>query len=164
MNSSRRAKRMARHHRGAHSEEGLILTSVIDIFTILVFFLLFQMGEESVLQTPAEIKLPESISDQKPDNALVVMISGEDVLVQGQSVMKAAAAEASESDSLAPLLAELAAQRQNRLLGVSEAEAEKHPAIIMGDKKIPYRLLKKVMYTLAEARYTDISLAVVQKE
>jgi len=164
VNSSRRAKRMERHHRGSHSEEGLILTSVIDIFTILVFFLLFQLGEESVLQTPAEIKLPESISDQKPENALIVMVSGEDVLVQGQPIMKSAAAQATESDSLAPLLAELTAQRQNRLLGVAEVAADKHPVIIMGDKAIPYRLLKKVMYTLAEARYTDISLAVVQKE
>jgi len=166
MNKSKRAKRMERHHRKTHSEEGLILTSVIDIFTILVFFLLYNVGEESIIQTPQEIKLPESTSKIQPDMALTVMISGNDVIVQGRPVMTTAEAEKSTDDILRPLLDELNLQRQNRLMpsDKTSADAEKNPAIVMGDKNISYHLLKRVMYTLAEARYTDISLAVVQKE
>ena len=166
MNKSKRAKRMERHHRKSHGEEGLILTSVIDIFTILVFFLLYNVGEESILQTPQEIKLPDSTSKVAPEMALVVMLSGTDVVVQGRPVMTAAEATKSQDDILKPLLDELNLQRQNQLLPTDkkEAEPDKNPAIIMGDKNINYLLLKKVMYTLAEARYTDISLAVVQKE
>ena len=35
---------------------------------------------------------------------------------------------------------------------------------IMGDRDIPYRLLKKVMVTGARANYSDVSFAVRRKE
>ncbi len=160
MKSSHRAKRMARHHKrfGAVS---LSLTSMMDIFTILVFFLLVNQGAETQLPSNESIKLPQSTSEKFPEDALVVMVSKDDIIVQGRPVMKASVAENGDDDLLKPLTEELQVQRQNRI--VSSAE-EKNPAIIMGDKQIPYRLLKKIMYTLADAQYTDISLAVLKKE
>lgn len=163
MRISRRAKRMNRHHQGSKGEEGLILTSVIDIFTILVFFLLVHMGDESAVQNTQSIQLPASNSDQKPASALVVTVSKDDVIVQGRSVLTRAQAEVASVDILPALLDELRLQRDNQVLG-AELDASKHPAIIMADKDIPYRLLRKIMMTLSEANYTDISLAVVQRE
>ncbi len=159
MKASHRSKRMARHHKrfGAVS---LSLTSMMDIFTILVFFLLVNQGIEQQLPASDAIKLPESLSEKLPADALVVMVSKDDIIVQGRPVMTASAAEQFKDDLLPALKEELALQRQNRVLGASD----KNPALIMGDREIPYRLLKKIMYTLADAQYTDISLAVLKKE
>lgn len=160
MKTSHRAKRMERHHKrfGAAS---LSLTSMMDIFTILVFFLLVNQGAETQMPASDSIKLPQSTSEKLPEDALIVMVSKDDIIVQGRPVMKASEAEKNEADLLPPLTAELQLQRQNRLIASAD---EKNPAIIMGDKNIPYHLLKKIMYTLADAQYTDISLAVLKKE
>lgn len=159
MKASHRAKRMERHHKrfGATS---LSLTSMMDIFTILVFFLLVNQGIEQQLPASDAIKLPESLSEKLPADALVVMVSKDDIIVQGRAVMTATAAEQSKDELLPALKAELLLQQQNRVLGASD----KNPALIMGDREIPYRLLKKIMYTLADAQYTDISLAVLKKD
>lgn len=159
MKASHRAKRMERHHKrfGATS---LSLTSMMDIFTILVFFLLVNQGIEQQLPASDAIKLPESLSEKLPADALVVMVSKDDIIVQGRAVMTASAAEQSKDELLPALKAELMLQQQNRVLGASD----KNPALIMGDREIPYRLLKKIMYTMADAQYTDISLAVLKKD
>ena len=159
MKASHRSKRMARHHK-RFSAGSLSLTSMMDIFTILVFFLLVNQGIEQQLPASDAIKLPESLSEKLPEDALVVMVSKDDIIVQGRPVMTASAAEKIDDDLLPALKEELALQRQNRVLGASD----KNPALIMGDREIPYRLLKKIMYTLADAQYTDISLAVLKKE
>lgn len=162
MKASRRAKRLMKNAGRSRGEEGLILTSVIDIFTILVLYLLVHMGDEQAIQNTHSIKLPDSSSDQKPATALIVSISSNDIVVQGHSVMDVNAAKDSTEDVLPPLLNELNIQRDNRI--TKAAADEKNPAIVLADRDIPYRLLKKIMYTLAEAQYTEISLAVVEKE
>ncbi len=160
MKGSHRAKRMARHHKRFQGSS-LSLTSMMDIFTILVFFLLVNQGIEQQLPASDAIKLPESLAEKLPEDALVVMVSKDDIIVQGRAVMSASAADASKDDLLPALKQELMLQQQNRVLGAGEG---KNPALIMGDREIPYRLLKKIMYTLADAQYTDISLAVLKKE
>jgi len=161
MKASHRAKRMQRHHKrfGATS---LSLTSMMDIFTILVFFLLVNQDIEQQLPGNDSITLPESLADKVPAEALVVMVSRDDIIVQGRPVMKTAMAEQSTEDLLPALRAELVLQRDNRVF--ADGAANENPALVMGDKEIPYRLLKKIMYTLADAQYTDISLAVLKKE
>ncbi len=161
MKQSIRAKRMARHHSRLKKVPTLNLVSLMDIFTILVFFLLVNQGAETQMPSNESIKLPQSTSDKLPEDALIVMVSKDDIIVQGRPVMKASEAEQSKDDLLKPLTAELQLQKQNRIVSSNE---EKNPAIIMGDKDIPYHLLKKIMFTLADAQYTDISLAVLKKE
>lgn len=160
MNQSRRASRMKRHHK-RRSVAALSLTSMMDIFTILVFFLLVNSGTEQQLPSNQSVELPQSLAQQLPKDALIVMVSKDDIIVQGHSIMKASAAEAASDDILKPLLVELKQQASNRL---TQSTEERNPAIVMGDKAIPYKLLRKIMYTLSEASYTDISLAVMKKE
>lgn len=160
MKSSHRAQRMQRHHK-RFGAVALSLTSMMDIFTILVFFLLVNQDIEQQLPGNDAITLPESLADKVPAEALVVMVSRDDIIVQGRPVMKTAAAEQAKDDLLPALRAELVLQRDNR---VFVDGANENPALVMGDKEIPYRLLKKIMYTLADAQYTDISLAVLKKE
>ena len=78
MQMSRRALRMERHHkRTKRSGSGLNLVSMMDIFTILVFFLLVSSGETEVLPNPKDIQLPESAALERARETVVVMVTGD---------------------------------------------------------------------------------------
>src|SRR5690606_12356816 len=151
MKQSLRAKRMAKHHRRLNQVPKMNLVSLMDIFTILVFFLLVSSSDVEVLQTDKSIKLPTSIADQVPENSLVVMVSDKDVVVAGRSVGSVAAVMANNEDRFAPLETELKYQA-SRARPLTEDEQQLGRAItIMGDKAIPYSLLKKIMASCAAA-------------
>ena len=164
MKQSLRAKRMAKHHRRLNQAPKLNLVSLMDIFTILVFFLLVNSGDVEVLQTDKSIKLPASVSDQIPENNLVVLVSANDVVVGGRSVGSVAALSADKADQFAPLSTELKYQAQKAGPLKPEQQLTGRPVTIMADQKVPYHILKKIMATCAAAEYRDISLAVTQKE
>ena len=93
MQMSRRALRMERHHkRMKRSGTGLNLVSMMDIFTILVFFLLVSSGETEVLPNPKDIQLPESVALERARETVVVMVTGDTILVQGRPVATVAEA------------------------------------------------------------------------
>ncbi len=151
---------MARHHRRGAGSSKLNLVSLMDIFTILVFFLMVNSGDVEVLDADKNIKLPESVSEQKPDPTLLVKISPTDIIVQGRSVAKVDAVLAEEAEGIPALAEELNYLAERKPL-LTEAAKQKGRAItIMGDKATPYRLLKRVMTTCAQTDYRDISLAV----
>lgn len=162
MKQSLRAKRMAKHHRRLNQAPKLNLVSLMDIFTILVFFLLVNSSDVEVLQTDKSIKLPASVSDIVPENNLVVMVSAEDIVVGGRSVGSVASVLASQGDKFAPLETELKYQASKARPLTEDEKLTGRPVTIMGDQTIPYELLKKIMATCAAADYRDISLAVSQ--
>ena len=164
MKQSMRAKRMAKHHRRLNQGPKLNLVSLMDIFTILVFFLLVNSSDVEVLQTDKSIKLPASISDQIPENNLVVMVTSTDIVVGGRSVGAVSAISNSTQDKFAPLEAELKYLAQKAGPLTKEQQVTGRPVTIMADQKVPYHILKKIMATCAVAEYRDISLAVTQKE
>lgn len=162
MKQSIHAKRMARHHKRLSSQPKLNLVSLMDIFTILVFFLLVNSSDVEVLQSNKDIQLPQSVAEKKPDNALVVMVSDTDILVGGRKVADVAAVTRSVDLEITGLKRELdylAARKPFR----SEEDAKRgRDVTIMGDKALPYKLLKKIMTTCAKSEYRNISLAVSQ--
>lgn len=164
MKQSLRAKRMAKHHRRLNQASKLNLVSLMDIFTILVFFLLVNSGDVEVLQTDKSIKLPASFSEQLPENNLVVLVSATDVVVAGRAVGSVAELIASSDDNFAPLAQELKYQAQKAGPLAEKDQLLGRPVTIMADQKVPYQLLKKVMATCAAAEYRAISLAVTKKE
>lgn len=157
---SRRAKRMQRHHKRGKAGVALNLVSLMDIFTILVFFLLVNSTEVEVLPNARDIQLPESIAETKARETVVVMVTGEQILVQGAPVETVA--NAMDADSLVIDNLESALRAQSRRL-VAGATDEALEVTIMGDKAVPYRLLKRIMATCGAAEYASISLAVMQK-
>jgi biopolymer transport protein ExbD len=158
--TSLRAKRMARNHRRMKHSSKLNLVSLMDIFTILVFFLMVNSGDVEVLQSDKNITLPESVTEQKPDLTLLIKISETDVIVQGRSVALVADIIAQQDNEIAALDKELNYLAARKPL-LTEQEKKKGRAVtIMGDQNIPYTLLKRVMATCAGADYRDISLAV----
>ncbi len=162
MKMSRRAKRMQRHHKRKRMAS-INLVSLMDIFTILVFFLL--VNSSSVQQVPSTkaLKLPESTAEKTPKETLVVLVNNQDILVAGRKVISVPDAVGHEADIIPELLAELTyqAEKAGRLTGGPDAPPGE--LTIMGDRQIPYLLLKKIMITSTKANYTNLSLAVMKK-
>ncbi|HEY6240966.1 MAG TPA: biopolymer transporter ExbD [Burkholderiales bacterium] len=154
-------KRAERHARNKLSVD-LNLVSLIDIFTILIFFLLANASEVEVLPSTKAVRLPESTAEKTPKETLVVLVSNQEILVQGRKVSSVSDAMNADGDLIGPLKAELDYHAGHQLVR-KEKEARNKAITIMGDKEIPYRLLRKIMVTCARADYSDISFAVVQK-
>lgn len=160
MKQSFRAKRMARLHRRHKAQPKLNLVSLMDIFTILVFFLLVNSSDVEVLQNNKAIKLPDSIAEKKPDNTLVVMVSSEDIVISGRAITTVKKALAGDDEEIIPLKKELE-YLASRKPYANDIEAKKgRDVTIMGDSSISYTLLKRIMTTCAQAEYRNISLAV----
>ena len=62
----------------------------MDIFTILVFFLLVNSSEVETLPNTKDLQLPESITEKKPRETVVILIGKSDIIVQGTPVAKIA--------------------------------------------------------------------------
>ena len=138
------------------------LVSLIDVFTILIFFLLSNSGGVETLPSPKAVHLPESVAEKAPRETVIVVVSGTEILVGGRRIASVAEVMATEGDLIAPLKVELE-QQAGRVVIRKENEADAKRLTIMGDKDIPYRLLRKVMVTSARANFTDVSFAVRQR-
>jgi len=154
-------KRAARGGRNTSSVD-LNLVSLIDIFTILIFFLLINTGVADILPHSKSIKLPESTAEKLPRETVVIMVSQNDIIVEGRKVAAVSDVMNVESDLIPTLKTELDLLASRQVIR-AENEASKRAITIMGDKEIPYRLLRKVMVTCARADYTDVSFAVQKK-
>jgi len=140
------------------------LVSLIDVFTILIFFLLSSASGVELLSSPKAVKLPVSTAEKTPKETIVVVVSAEDILVEGRKVASVAEAMAAPGDIVPGLKAELDLQASNRQAVRSENQAQPKAVTIMGDKDIPYSLLRKVMYTSARANFSDVAFAVRRKD
>jgi biopolymer transport protein ExbD len=142
---------------------GLNLTSLMDVFTILVFFLLFNSSASEVLDAPRQIKLPDSVVEAKPRETVVIMVSPEVVLVQGEAVINTPELLAAGQDTVAAITRRLS-QLERSIIGIStQAVVESKEVTILADKTIPFSVLKKIMSTCTDSGYGKISLAVIQK-
>jgi len=164
MSDSRRAKRMTRHHARTKRTATLNMVSLMDIFTILVFFLLVSSSSVQDLPSAKQIKLPESVSDQLPKETVVIVVGEKDIIVQGRRIALVSEISLTSNVEIKLLKDELLrlAKRTVRKVTV-DGKALPREVTIMGDKKIPFALLKKIMLTCTKANYTNISLAVLRK-
>ena len=156
-------KRATRQERRAHRGVGINLVSLMDIFTILVFFLLVNSSDVETVTAKDGIKLPESVSEILPRESIVILVNDEDILVQGRKVSDVKQVIASNEQIIVGLKKELAFQLNKSKAKDKLVETLGGAVTIMGDKDIPYKLLKKIMFTCAESNYGNISLAVQQK-
>jgi biopolymer transport protein ExbD len=163
MVKSARAKRMAKHHKRNKGAGALNLVSLMDIFTILVFFLLVNSSEVETLPNAKELQLPESIAEEKAKETVVILIGEEDIIVQGTPVAKVADVMNIKGNDIPALREALVSQNDRVLRREAQEDIAGREVTIMGDKEIPYRLLKKVMATCTASDYGQISLAVLQK-
>ncbi len=163
MQMSKRAKRMEKRNERGKKSIVLNLVSLMDIFTILVFFLLVNSSDVQVLPNAKDIQLPESVAEEKARENVVVLVSGDQILVQGTPVASVSQVMSSKSLTI-PALAEALREQTAKMLRREIADdIASREVTIMGDKELPYRLLKRVMATCTEADYGQISLAVLRR-
>jgi len=156
--------RIRRHRKRRHGASHFALVPFIDMMTILVVFLLAHTAEVDILPNTKNISIPQSLSDRKPDAAVVVMVTKDSVYVDGNLVGSLADLAANQGPVFAPLRNALMAQNDRILAGAQKTDASKREVTIMGDKNIPYSVLKKIMLTCSDADYGKVSFAVVERE
>jgi biopolymer transport protein ExbD len=151
----RRAERKSRNQ----TMVDMNLVSLIDVFTILIFFLLSSAGVETALPSLKSVQLPQSTAEKSPKETLAVIVSAQEIVVEGRKVADVAEVLAQPADLIPGLQAELKLLAQRQTVRVENKEAEKALTIV-ADKDIPYRLLRKVMVTGSQSGFSDVSFAV----
>ncbi len=163
MSLSNRAKRMLGRHLRHRAAAELNLIPMIDILSVMVSFLLVYSTEVEVIQNTKAIQIPESIAEQRPHESVVVMVTPDELLLQGDPIASVADVRASQSTVIESLATAL--QRPRLVASDTASEPiEGREITIMADKTLPYEVLKKIMATCTAANYGRISLAVIQKE
>jgi biopolymer transport protein TolR len=158
--------RIKRHRKRSHAAGGdhMALVPFIDMMTILVVFLLVHTSDVDVLPNTKDISIPLSISDRKPNETVVVMITKEELLVDGKTVATIADVAKSDAVIIPGLKAALKSLADKTLMLTAQRTIADREVTIMGDKHIPYTVLKKVMATCTDADYGKVSLAVLERE
>lgn len=160
MRHSRRIKRMGRNRLKFKKMD---LTSLMDVFTILVFFLLVNSGSVEVLDTPKEVSLPESRVESKPRETVVIFISPTEVLVQGQLVAMVDDIIENKASVLDPIAARLAELKESVIGTSTRIVSTSQEVTILADKSVPFIVIKTIMSTCTGEGFENVSLAVTQK-
>ncbi|HVC02786.1 MAG TPA: biopolymer transporter ExbD [Steroidobacteraceae bacterium] len=156
--------RIKRHRKRLHRGSHFVLVPFIDVMTILVVFLLAHTADVDLLPNTKAIPIPQSLSQQPPHPAVVVMVTNRSIYVDGRLVGRIADLAAGPGPVIEPLKAALVLEQGRTPDAASSEDPAAHEVTIMGDKHMPYSLLKKVMMTCSDADYRKVSLAVVQRE
>lgn len=160
MKTTRRMTRMAR---GKKEVPKMNLTSLMDVFTILVFFLLVNSGSSEVLEAPKDVTLPSSIVEAKPKETVIITVSTEQVVIQGEAVVSINDVLNAKSD-LIPGISNTLSTLSNNVIGIStKTITQSKEVTILSDKSVPFRVLKKIMSSCTHAGFEKISMAVIQK-
>ncbi|MDH3352030.1 MAG: biopolymer transporter ExbD [Gammaproteobacteria bacterium] len=160
MRNSRRIKRMSRNRVKITK---MNLTSLMDVFTILVFFLLVNSGSVELVEAPKNVTLPESRVETKPRETVVIFVSKEDVFVQGQIVARVSDILEGRAGTTDPISARLEELKENIVGPSTMAIAGSQEVTILADKSVPFVVIRKIMSTCTDGGYEDVSLAVIQK-
>jgi biopolymer transport protein ExbD len=158
--NSRRIKRMSRNRVKITK---MNLTSLMDVFTILVFFLLVNSGSVELVEAPKNVTLPESRVESKPRETVVIFVSAVDVLVQGELVARVDDILEEREGTIDPINARLAELKKNIVGASTLTVAASQEVTILADKSVPFVVIRKIMSTCTDEGYENVSLAVIQK-
>lgn len=157
-----------KHRRRQPREMTLQITSMVDVFTILLVFLLKSYSTEGHLVHIAEaIRLPSSTAQEAIQPAAAVAFNGQSLFLDGQLLIPDVGPYvASPEPLIEPLYQALTAlaARSKEVAAVNPAVVFTGEVVLQGDREIPFRLLKKVIYTAGQAEYVNQTLAVFREE
>ncbi|MHB8481249.1 MAG: ExbD/TolR family protein [Nitrospiria bacterium] len=135
----------------------LNLTAMVDVFTVLLVFLLKSYAVEGSINTPVPVSLPSSTASASSEMTINITVTEMGLFLENMRIED-------------PTFQSMETPDIPRLDHDLKAFLQKNPGLpkekkvtILGDKKIPYYLLKKVIYTCSQNDLSDISLAVYQK-
>ena len=159
--------RIKKHRQRKHHDSHMALVPFIDMLTMLVVFLLLHSSDVEILPNTKNITIPQSVADLKPHETVVIMVTKDDLLVNGRSVAKiaeSASVQRSARSIIAMLRDELKAAERHHPAPAAQEDLAEREITIMGDKDTPFSVLKRVMATATAADYGKVSLAVIQRE
>ena len=160
-----REKRKMRWRKGLRGQSNVNLISMMDILTVLLLFLLKSYVAEGEVMVPEKgVTLPVSTAEQTPKASLIVAIDGNAIRVGNEKVATVSEAMGSDDPVIEPLAAKLQELRANpdQIAPAATAAVDPRLVTIQGDKDIEYRLLRKVMFTLSQNGFENVSLAVLR--
>ena len=162
MRGAKTVRRMQRNHERGKKQAPFNIVSLMDIFTILVFFLLVNASDPTVLPNAKGIEMPQSVAEQKPRVSVVLMLNDEDIRLQGEKVVSVKDITKNKKSDIQTLQIALQDEMQKISVGVDEDVTRE--ITIMGDKEVPFSLIKRVMQICSSAGFEQISLSVIQRE
>ncbi len=162
MKATRRMKRMEQNNkRGVIRGLGINLIPMMDVLTVLVFFLLFHSFNSTL--PDSQITLPESSVPTRPRETVAIVVSAESVMVQGEAVVSTPRL-LDNGTVIVKELQDRLEQLGHGIIGAgTEAAAKTMEVTLLADKTIPFKVLKKIMSTCTACGYGRISLAVAEK-
>ncbi len=160
MSYSASERRIIRKIKQSKRQVSINVVSLIDIFAILVFYLLVNALVVEVIPEYQNLKLPDSISKDKAKRTVAVAISNHNILVDDHVVMSVDEAMIVNERTLQSLAQVLNSRLKDDEKPVDEGEPEILDVNIVADYKTPYELLKKVLATCVDAKFGKVSLAV----
>ena len=148
--------------RPPREEVELNLIPLIDIMSVMVAFLLVYSADVEVVQNSRDIRVPLSHAEDKPKPSVVVMITTDELLVQGERIASIDEIRSASS----PRIDALSAVLTRAMVGTDSVaeELESREVTVIADKSLPYEVVKRVMATCTREGYGHISLAVLQKD
>ena len=163
MRSPRKVRRIERQYTQGVRDVPINIVSMIDVFAILVFYLMVSIAAVEIRPNDKTLELPKSSAVDRPHTATQLLITRKDILVDNRLIISVADASNANGDSLPGLKSDfeknVSLMEQPDNSGVTRGEIN-----ILADKDTPYSLLKKVMKSCADERFARISLAVVQRK
>lgn len=163
MSESRRQKRMSRNSRKGGST-GMMLTSLMDIFTVLVLYLIANQGTGVSVNPPRNVQIPDSVVETSLRRTIVMTVSGTEVLIQGVAIATVADVLSSTLDYIEPIREEMLRMKSIAAEQGDKGISESNEVTIVADRGVPFKVLKRLMSTSSSAGFDKISLAVNQKE
>jgi biopolymer transport protein ExbD len=142
------------------------ITSLVDAMTIILIYLIQSFSSEGdIVPISKNLILPESTAKKKPERALTITVNNDMIMAENQFVANAATVLKSDELIIPQLHAWLLSRRETteKIAQYSTTVTFKGTVMIMGDKRIRFELLKKIMYTCGQQQYNNFSLAVLQK-
>lgn len=162
MSMPKRNRRMARHHARRGEDVELNLIPLIDIMSVMVAFLLVYSANVEVIQNSKGVQIPQSVAEEQPKKSVVVMITKDQLFVQGELIMRNDEIRSAKS----PLIDRLSAVLRRPMLEHEAVDEDltAREITVIADKSLPYEVVKRVMTTCTSEGYGKISLAVLEKE
>ena len=143
------------------------LTSLIDVMTILLIYLLKSFSSEGEIVTLSkDLMLPESSANKKPELTVVLTINNKYILSE-KKYLTSVDKVLSTDDLVIPELSNWLQSRRKTTKEIEEHSTDTKftgDITIQADKHIRFRLLKKIMYTCGQQGYNNFSLAVLKRE
>ena len=160
--SNQKPRRKPRSNRNLKSFKPQ-MTSLIDLMTVIIIFLLQSFSTEGqIITVSSDLTLPKSSAKKTPEMTVNIIVTNKYIMAENEKLVSVDAVLDNDDLEVAPLSAWLKERRTmtERIAQYSTKTTFKGNVTIQGDKRIHFRLLKKIMYTCGQQGFNNFSLAV----